>query len=79
MLPGTGGDEWSTMNGGSYSASLVTASPLATASRARTAPEDPPNRKAAPPASAISAAMSSTSRSTAYGGVSPLSPRPRLS
>ena len=38
-----------------------------------------PIRLAEPPAASISAAMSSTSRATAYGWVSPLSPRPRRS
>jgi hypothetical protein len=45
----------------------------------RVAPEEWPNKAADPPAAVISAARSSISRSTAYGAVSPLSPRPRRS
>ena len=67
------------MYGGSHKASFVTGWPLAAASRARAAPEDEPKRNADPPAAAITAPMSSTSRWTAYGGVSPLGPRPRRS
>ena len=44
-----------------------------------TAPDDDPQRLADPPAASITASMSSTSRSIAYGRVSPLSPRPRRS
>src|SRR6266700_962827 len=44
-----------------------------------TAPEEIPYTYAEPPASSISAWRSSTSRSTANGAVSPLSPRPRRS
>jgi hypothetical protein len=43
------------------------------------APDEWPNTAADPPACAISAAISSISRSTAYGAASPLSPRPRRS
>src|SRR5262245_47417490 len=65
------------MNGGSHSASFVIlAGTLRAASRARAAPEDEPYRHAAPPAVSAMAAMSSISRSTAYGGVSPLGPLP---
>jgi hypothetical protein len=53
--------------------------PRAAASRASAAPEDMPNMAAVPPAAAMSAARSSTSRLTAYGAVSLLSPRPRRS
>src|SRR5215210_7933126 len=67
------------MNGGSHNASFVMASPLAAASRARAAPEDVPYTDADPPASLMRASISSISRSTAYGAVSPLSPRPRRS
>ena len=61
-------------NGGSYSSSFGTARPRAAALRERTAPEEWPNTNAEPPASTASAWMSSTSRSTAYGALSPLSP-----
>ena len=67
------------MYGGSHNASFVTGRPLAAATSARAAPEDDPKRNADPPAAAITAPMSSTSRWTAYGGVSPLGPRPRRS
>ena len=67
------------MNGGSQSASLSTGAPLAVAIIASTAPDDEPHRWADPPAAPITASMSSTSRSIAYGSVSPLSPRPRRS
>jgi hypothetical protein len=67
------------MNTGSHNASLETGSPRAAASRAMLPVPEMPIRAAAPPASAITAARSSYSRSTEYGGVSPLSPRPRRS
>ena len=67
------------MNGGSYSTSLVMPGVAAAASSASTAPDEWPSAYAVPPASSTSAWRSSTSRSTAYGGVSPLSPRPRRS
>ena len=67
------------MNGGSYSTTFVMAFVAAAASSASTAPDEWPNANADPPASSTSAWMSSTSRSTAYGDVSPLSPRPRRS
>nr|WP_223263512.1 hypothetical protein [Rhodococcus sp. MTM3W5.2] len=57
----------------------MTGNPAAAASRARIAPDERPNRPADPPTSSIRAARSSISRSTAYGAVSPLSPRPRRS
>ena len=52
---------------------------LAAASSANAPPDDRPSKDAVPPAWAISAARSSTSRAGEYGGVSPLSPRPRRS
>jgi hypothetical protein len=64
------------MKGGSHNASLVTGAPCSAAIIASTAPDDDPHRFASPPAASITARMSSTSRSMAYGGVSPLSPRP---
>lgn len=67
------------MTGGSHSASFVIGTPRAAASRASTAPEDRPSTDADPPASAITAARSSISRSTEYRAVSPLAPRPRRS
>ena len=66
-------------NGGSHIASFVIGSREIAASIASAAPEDDPNRNADPPAASATASMSSTSRWTAYGGVSPLSPRPRRS
>ena len=69
----------SRMNGGSQSASLLTGAPLAVAISASAAPDDEPQSWADPPAASITASMSSTSRSIAYGSVSPLSPRPRRS
>src|SRR5829696_4651517 len=65
--------------GGSCSASLAMGGPWAAACRARPAPEEWPYTDALPPAWAMRAPMSSISRSTAYGAVSPLSPRPRRS
>jgi len=53
--------------------------PRAAASNARTAPDELPNRNADPPTSLTSASMSSTSRSTSNGWVSPLAPLPRRS
>src|SRR5215208_8526662 len=53
--------------------------PAAPARRARAEPDEWAYTHAVPPASAISAPMSSISRSTAYGVVSPLSPLPRRS
>ena len=76
---GCNGRLWSTMNGGSYSASLGIARPAAAARSESTAPDEWPDTNADPPSAAIKAAMSSISRSTAYGCVSPLSPRPRRS
>src|SRR5947207_2196610 len=67
------------MNGGSYNASFLMLRRLAAASRARAAPEEIAYTNADPPASRITASRSSISRSTAYGAVSPLSPRPRRS
>src|SRR6185295_8430540 len=67
------------MNGGSYTASFGICAPLAAVSSARPAPEDVPNTNALPPAAAINACTSSTSRVVVYGGVSPLEPRPRRS
>lgn len=40
-------------------------------------PQELPNSEADPPAASMTASRSSYSRSTAYGAVSPLSPRPR--
>ena len=68
------------MYGGSQSATFVTLPGSArAASNASAAPDDVPYRNAVPPAASITAAMSSISRSIAYGSVSPLSPRPRRS
>ncbi len=57
-------------NGTSYTATRRTGSPLAAASRASAPPDEMPYRRASPPTASISAARSSTSRSTAYGAVS---------
>jgi hypothetical protein len=65
--------------GGSNTVSFSMASPLAAACRASSAPEENPYTSADPPAWSITAARSSASRSTAYGPVSPLRPRPRRS
>ncbi len=65
--------------GVSYTATWRTGSPLAAARSASAPPEETPYSAASPPTASISAARSSTSRSTAYGGVSPLAPRPRRS
>ena len=53
--------------------------PAAAAARARLPPEEYPNTAALPPATSITAARSSISRSIAYGAVSPLRPRARRS
>jgi hypothetical protein len=66
-----------TQYGTSYTATLSTATPAAAASSASAPPEETPYRCADPPASATSAPRSSTSRSSAYGWVSPLWPQPR--
>ena len=67
-----------TANGGSYTATWRTGSPLAAASRASAPPDDMPYSAASPPAASISAARSSTSRSTAYGArVTALAAAPR--
>jgi hypothetical protein len=55
------------------------ARPDAAAFRASVAPDEYPNTAADPPASPITASRSAISRSTEYGRVSPLSPRPRRS
>ncbi len=55
------------------------AAPSAAARSTSAPPEETPNSAASPPTASSSAARSSTSRSTAYGAVSPLSPRPRRS
>src|SRR5918992_5774303 len=73
------GPSSSMLYGTSYTASLSIERPAAAASSARPPPDEAPNTWADPPASAMSASRSSTSRSTAYGGVSPLSPRPHRS
>lgn len=65
--------------GVSYTATWRTGSPLAAARSASAPPEETPYSPASPPVASISAARSSTSRSTEYGGVSPLAPRPRRS
>jgi hypothetical protein len=66
-------------NGASNSTSPPIGTPIDAASRARIAPDENPNTVAGPSHNEASAARSSTSRSIAYGAVSPLSPRPRLS
>ncbi|MDQ1008155.1 hypothetical protein QFZ82_002640 [Streptomyces sp. V4I23] len=58
---------------------MVIGSPSDAARSASAAPEGMPWTRALPPACAITAVRSSTSRSTAYGAVSPLLPRPRRS
>jgi hypothetical protein len=58
---------------------LVMGRPAAAARLASAPPDDCPWTPAEPPFALITAAMSSISRSTAYGVVSPLSPRPRRS
>src|SRR5207249_1307054 len=63
----------------SYKASFLMLRPLAAASRASAAPDEMAYTNADPPASRIKASRSSISRSTAYGAVSPLSPRARRS
>src|SRR5262249_41595552 len=67
------------MNGGSYTASFLMLRPFAAARSARIAPDDIENTNADRPARLIMVSRSSISRSTAYGLVSPLSPRPRRS
>jgi len=68
------GDEWRLVQ-----REFLDTAPSAAAARASAAPEEMPKTEAGSPASAISASMSSTSRSTAYGGWSPLWLRPRRS
>ena len=53
------------MYGGSQSASLLTDAPAAVARNARAAPDDEPHSPADPPAAAMTASMSSISRSMA--------------
>lgn len=69
----------STSTGGSNNPRRSMGRPAAAARSASTAPDDTPYTHAVPPATSISAARSSISRSTAYGGVSVLAPRPRRS
>ncbi|HEU5386964.1 MAG TPA: hypothetical protein VFV73_13765 [Streptosporangiaceae bacterium] len=68
---------WPTWYGGSHRASRVMAWSRTAARRASPAPDDPPGTAAWPPASAMTAARSSISRSTAYGLVSPRTGRRR--
>jgi hypothetical protein len=67
------------MNGASYTATRSTPIPAPAARNASAPPEEKPNSAARPPTAAISAAMSSISRSTAKVPASLLSLRPRRS
>ena len=65
--------------GWASSTGWVIGRPRAAARMASTAPEEYPKTEALPPAATMSASRSSISRSTAYGKVSLLVPRPRRS